>query len=166
MITGMKITSVGMPTEILSGRGLAAPIRLALTEAIEVWHGKMLPRHFRGGAAERYGYRPRKAATVKRKYRFAAATGNYEARLPLVWTGRLRRMVTSAVCVTTSRAKGRGHLRAPGYAHMYSRGGNRPYLAGEVLTVIDDEAEALGRVVEWTLTALLNGNRRRRVLRV
>lgn len=54
-----------------------------------VWLRKMLPRHFRAGAAARYGYDPRTAQYLKQKRR---RVGHIQ---PLLLSGILKRQVLS-----------------------------------------------------------------------
>jgi len=167
MIDKITITSIGMPKDMFKtrdvmGQKLTKPV---LQAAVAVWHEKMLPEHFKAHAANRYHYRSRKASTKKKKAR-AAARGNSEARLPLVYSGRLKREVTRMVRVTGTAKKATANMSGPRYVHMYSKGGDRPFLAGELTATTAAERDELVKFVDAEMTRRMNEDDSKTVTRV
>jgi len=149
MIDRITITSIGMPRDWLKtsddmGKKIVKPV---LQTLVNYWHTKFLPRHFRTGAFAKYNYKPRTARYLKRKQRMAEH-GNYQARLPLVFTGALKSQVSRMISISGTGKKATGRMSAPRYIYMYGKGGNHPYLAGEVTTVSPDEAEKLTKLAD------------------
>lgn len=83
------------------------------------WHRKFLPRHFRKGAQERYGYRPRQDSYLKRKRRDAARGKAIEGgTTPLVYTGLLRRMMTRSAIIRGFPTRARVEMQRPSYTPL------------------------------------------------
>jgi len=163
----MTITSIGMPKDMLKsrdyfGKKLTKP---ALQKAVEFWHDKFMPTHFRPGAANKYKYRPRKTKTIIRKNRLAAK-GLPEARLPLIWSGATKRQISRMIRVTGTAKTASGRMSGPRYIHMYSKGGDRPYLAGEITAVTKKEANELAKLIENEMTQKIQTDTTRTVERV
>lgn len=73
----------------------------AFSEAAKLWHQNMLPKHFKAGAAIRYGYKPRTKRYQKRK--------RYKGSPPaLVYSGRSRDALTARFAFQVSYQKSTG----------------------------------------------------------
>lgn len=149
-----QIKYIGTPREWLK-RGFAAKfLKPVLQNAVKLWHDKMLPRHFEAGAAQKYGYLPRAASTIKRKLRATGARGlSPDARLPLIWTGRLKREVTRMIRVSGTGKRGRGSMTGPPWLSY------RPHLAKEVTAVTRKEAEEMAKYIKHLVVHHLNNDR-------
>lgn len=152
-----KIISIGMPKDWLKSRNDFGDkiIKGVLQQLAKEWHNRFLPQHFVAGAAQRYNYKARTIAYKKRKER-VAATRNPEARLPLVWSGDLKRQTVRMAILSGTAKKATARMQAPRYVHMYAKGGNHPHIAGELTRVTRDEADILAKMAEALMTAELN----------
>jgi len=99
----------------------------ALRAEAEFWRDKILPGHFKAGAARKYGYKPR-AGTYTDSKRAALAKGRvYDSKLrinvplgdpqlpALVWTGRTRGLMTSQSRLLVFGKKVSLRMKAPSY---------------------------------------------------
>lgn len=136
------------------------------------WKKTMLPRHFRSGAATKYGYQRRTNAWQRRKMRSPVRAS--DAHLPLVYTGTLRRMVKRDANVRAFPTRATVNLPGPKYLtsrpNPTGRGRNRPNMGNEITTVTADEVHELDVIAEKSyerrLTAELKNTRaRKRVIR-
>jgi hypothetical protein len=82
-----------------------------------------------------------------------------DARLPLIWTGRLRREVTRAVRVSGTGKKGRGSMSGPPWLSY------RPHLAKEITAVAREEAEELADYVKHQVELLMKYDKTKTVRR-
>jgi len=165
MITGVTITSVGMPKDMLKtrddfGKKLTIP---ALQEAIKYWYDKMLGRHFRTGAAAKYGYKRRAIKTIKRKEGFAKL-GNPDARLPLIMSGRMKREVTRMIRVSGTGKRAHGVMTGP--MQLSIKRSNYPDLAGEIAAVTQAEAQELANLVAEIIVRKINSDKTTTVTRI
>lgn len=156
------ITSIGMPADWIKGRnGLRAMTRQALQQTIAYWHKYQLPGHFKAGAKRRYDYRQREESTMIRKQRYARKTGRSEARYYLVWSGRLRREVSRSIRISGTGKRARGIIRGPRYLYMYSKGGDRPFLGGEITAVDASDVQELVSFLDKKMTRAIQSNRQK-----
>lgn len=124
----------------------------AWTEAGDHWHEKILPKHFRQGAAAEYGYAPRSRAYMKQK---AASKGHQR---PDVYKGDLERQVLRLRDVRAIRARGESEgavnvkLSGPRYLHQRQQP-RQPNLALELSTVSERDADELADVIGEHVTA-------------
>lgn len=93
--------SYELNADLFTARGHNEAMREVNREVLERQRDKNLPKHFKGGATERYGYRKRTLAYVNRKRK------KYGHSIPLVWTGGTRDAVLSGVKITATRNGGR-----------------------------------------------------------
>lgn len=160
-----QIISIGMPKSMLKsrdefGKKITIPV---FQETIEYWFEKMLGRHFKPWASQRYDYQSRAPQTVERKRGFAQV-GNRDARLPLVMTGQMRREVSRAIRISGSGKRARGVMTGP--RQLSIKRSNYPDLAGEITKVTQTEANELAKFAEKRMAARMNRDRTRTVERI
>jgi len=169
MATQITYITIGTPKEWLKrgrdGFGKAV-LKPALEEAITWWHTKALPRHFRSGAASRYGYPQRSRRTLAQKARMAR-TRNPAARRPLVYTGRTQLMSKRARVSGTARSA-RVTMNLPAYVQQYdvmgevrpmrtrALGGYKAIVAADMTRVTADELNMMSRIFEVGVMKRLN----------
>lgn len=166
MIRKVTITEIGMPEAIYKGKDAFGKkiVKPILKQLIKIWHQIYMPRHFKKGASHKYGYRPRKPQSIRRKLILSRSLGGQA--LPLVYTGRLRREVSQNIRVVGTKKGAKGTIRGPRYLYMYSKGGARPHLAGEVTTVAADELEQQLKWVEAETIKRINWDKTKKVVRM
>jgi hypothetical protein len=123
-------------------RGFKKASKAAMSETVNAWHDDILPRHFRSGAANRYGYRKRGLKYIKRKQ----AIVGFNA--PLVYTGRSRDMAKANIVVTANAAGARGTMQLPYYWRKGMRG---PDKQAELTGIIAPEIQELKKIYEKDL---------------
>lgn len=108
------------------------------------WQKEFLPRHFKIGAAARYGYKDRTRKTIIRKMKLAAKGKVAKSgRVDLVWSGVMERALTGfRQRQSAYPTRVTIHLAGPSYLKINYKP-NRPHLAQEVLAVSGDERQAL-----------------------
>lgn len=127
------------------------------------WHQEYLPRHFKPGAASRYGYRPRTAGYLRRKLRMARGGKAIEGgTTPLVLTGLLRRSLTTLATIKAYPSRFTVLMTSPVYAPQRPRDSTRPPLVEEATRLRADEARALSNKLASRITFHNNRVRRRR----
>lgn len=129
-------------------------------EGIRFWHGRFLPKHFRGGASERYGYRKRSKGYLVRKRRRFPGTPD------LVLTGLTRRTVTRFIRVVSRGSRAVGTMAAPSYIMSRRRKSGAINLAGEILITPDVEVQEIGAFVRERLLGRLGGAHERKEIRL
>ena len=136
-------------------------IKAVLSEGAAYWHKRFAPRHFRSGAATRYGYTPRSDSWRKRKRR---VKGHAQ---PLVWTGRTKRQVTRAARLTgTSRAV-TVNMRVEAYVFYRKRGARGEInMAAEITRMVSPEKREIHRHMDRALERELNRVAERKVIRI
>jgi len=119
----------------------------------KIWLKKMLPAHFRAGAASKYGYEPRSLRHNRRKRAI------FHHTQPLVFTGALKREVLSpaghSVSATSKGARVRLHH------HVVHR-----KVHEELIAVTEPERRELSAVFTNELARLMKtfkGKRRRKL---
>lgn len=112
---------VTIQTDLVTKRTFSRIAREGRRGLMERHHKRVIPRHFRPGAASRYGYRRRTGSYVRRARRL---NPNWR---PLVLTGQLRRIMTDTGNpnhrITATQKRGRLKLSAKSHPFM-RRGGN------------------------------------------
>lgn len=127
------------------------------------WHREYLPRHFAPGAASRYGFQQRTVAYLRRKLRAARQGKATEGgTTPLVFTGLLKRSLTSLATIRAYPSRFTLEMEAPSYAPMRPRDANKPPLAAEATRVRPDEARAMATYLAGRITYHNKRVRRRR----
>ena len=159
-----NILSIGMPREILKGRGMRKYIKETMLEVGKYWHEKMLPRHFEPGAANRYKYKKRTIKHIKTENRMVRA-GRLpaEAVLPLVYTGKTRRQAKRAEYGGTAK-KFSVKLRLSNIYKRFSKG-KPSYLPAEITKVTHAEEKILAKVFEGIMAGKLNRDKTRKKVR-
>jgi len=126
-----------------------------LAKVGETWVKKFQRRHFETGAATKYGYARRSAKWMRRK-REAVERGwawdsktrqrvavTSSARLPLVWTGRMKEMALAAQRIEAFTTNVRVKMKAPYYVTMRGKHQAGPDKAAEMTAVARNEADLL-----------------------
>lgn len=142
-----------MPQDFLKKKKLKPLVKTTLKEMVERWHEKMLPRHFKPGAAAKYHYKPRTLKYRIRKTRAASRGTHPEAHLPLVYSGELRRAVLSSVRITYSAKRATGHLRGPAY--MKQQTAKHPNIGEELKKHTRSEQKKQGKFAHRRLLELM-----------
>jgi len=150
------IRYVGGPRAV--ARELRAVVKEELQGVIAYWHRKMLKRHFKVGAVQRYRYRRRTEKYQRRKLRLK---GHQE---PLVWSGETRRMTIRQIRVSGTSKSARGTMSAPRYFWM--TGAGQPNKPAELTAVTRDEVLELAQVLDQRVTKRLNNLKTRETRRI
>jgi hypothetical protein len=142
-------------------------LRAAWADCGTEWHKKYLPRHFRRGAEARYGYRRRTAAYLKRKVREARRGRAVEGGvIPLVFTGLLRRTLTSSATIRGYPSRFSVQMTSLTYAPQRRRTTKQPPLIEEAFRLRDDEANQLADFLAARITHHNGRVRHRRRVRL
>lgn len=155
MVIPIKVEISG-DTPYLSVRATRRVLKGAYEVIGRKWLEDYLPLHFHPVAANRYGYTPRTSGTNKKKRRLAER-GKVEdgGRLPLVWSGVLRRaMLSHSHRVQAFPTRATIKLIGPSYLSINYKPG-RPNMAREILTVTSDEATKLAEAGERRMDHLI-----------
>lgn len=123
-------------------KGFKADIRAALKEAAEEWHGRYLPKHFTPAAYNAYKYAPRTTRYGKRKMRLKGHTR------PLVFTGRMKKMVTSVYRISGTAKRATVSMNGPRYMYQYNKRGKIVDKAKEMTMTTRREETALAKHLE------------------
>lgn len=121
--------SYELNADLFTARGHNEAMREVNREVLVKQWVTNLPKHFKGGASERYGYRRRSAKYVERKRK------KYGHSIPLVWTGGTRDAVLANVKITATRNGGR--LKTRGRMPMSAE------MRGEIERITPDEIREL-----------------------
>ncbi len=148
-----------MPADILKakddfGDKLTRP---AMLEAIELWHNKFLPGHFRPGASQKYNYSKRAISTMNRKEGIAR-TGRRDALLPLVHSGRMRREVSRVIRVSALKTGKRAHGVMSGPRQLSIRRPGYPDLQRELTAITREEAQQLAEFTAANIVERIKAN--------
>jgi hypothetical protein len=147
--------------------------------AVEYWHEFFEPLHFQEDASRRYGYAPRAGSGEPPFIRVGKPGSMGAQRLrpnphylwrklrekghtrPLVWSGASERAARQ-IRITATARQGVGVMYAlPKYFYAYRKDLKQPDKAAELTTVLDAEAQAMGRAAEGAMADVLNGAPRR-----
>jgi hypothetical protein len=154
----------------LSARAHNRVMKGVMGDVGEHWNKHIKGRHFRSGAATKYGYQPRTSAWVKRKSRSPIAAS--DARLPLIFTGTLKRQVLRSKTIKAFPTRATVELQVPSYVtsrpNPTGRGRNRPNMGNEITAVTPDEIHELDIVAEKSYERRIqiemkNGRSRKRI---
>lgn len=156
-----------MPGLFATVRDKREVLRAAWADAGLKWHQEYLPRHFKPGAAFRYGYRPRTNKYLARKVRDARVGKATEGgTTPLVYSGLFKRSVTGLATVRGFPSRFTVYMNAPSYVPQKSRDQKQPPLAEEVTRMVPSEATSLANYLASRITYHNNRVRRRRQVRI
>lgn len=143
-----------------NARGIKPYVKATLQDAVRYWHRKYIKRHFRSGAAERYGYKKRSAKYVRRKLRAKHHSS------PLVWTGRTRDSVSSHIRVSGTAKQATGRMVAPWYIKMVPSTRNAPNLGDEIARTTEQEERDVRRYMERVFAERIRKHRTRKVVKI
>jgi hypothetical protein len=134
----------------VSARAHSRAMKSTMEAVGKHWKRHMLGRHFRSGAATKYGYQPRTNAWQRRKLRSSIRAS--DAHLPLIFTGTLKRMVLRSNIIRAYPTRATVELPGPRYLtarpNPTGRGRSRPWMAAEITAITPDEIRELDRVAE------------------
>ncbi len=133
-------------------------VKKLMQKALRNWHKNTLPRHFRRGAAGRYGYMPRDKKYNRYKQR------RYGHSKPLVKTGDLQRMVSRAATIRGTSKRARASMKAPRYLYTYKPG--QPDKADEITRLTPDEASKMAIELDRNLEVNLKQYNKKRTVRL
>lgn len=138
-----------------------------------LWEREFKPRHFASDAGERYAYKPRSPAYLKKKERLAKLSGPARAtrrvsadvgRL-LVYTGATRRAVLQRHLVRAFPTRVSVQIPTPKYVQMRPYKAGRPNLGEELTRVTSDEAREMEKVYAGTLRSQIREYRTEKRIR-
>lgn len=134
----------------LTARAHNRAMKGTMGDVATAWNKKIKGRHFRSGAATKYGYKPRTAAWMRRKLRSPIRAP--DARLPLIYTGALKRQVLRSRNIKAFPTRATVDLQTPPYVksrpNPNGRGRNRPNMGQEITAITADEIHELDVVAE------------------
>lgn len=130
-------------TEGLSVRGRRNVMTAANQASAHTWQRKFKMRHYEAGAAARYGYAKRTAATIARKKRLARVGIVQDGgRLPLVHSGALRNAMRAQFVIRATPRFSTVRMVGPPYFNIRYRA-NRPNLGNEATAVTNEEISVI-----------------------
>jgi len=153
MPTQTTITTTGGPKT--TKRKLRLYKKTALSEAIDEWHEKRLPDHFRPKATGLYRYKMRSRKYEEKKRRI------HHHSNPLVYSGETRFMATRSIQITATAKGVTGRIQVPKYIYMRRLG--QPDLASELTRITRAELKTIMAGVEASLVEQINGEKERTV---
>lgn len=130
--------------------------RAAWDVAGDVWHTRILPKHFTEEGAAEYGYEQRSRKYTARKLR------KFGHQRPLEYSGNLKRQVlrlrdVRARAANSNREGGvRVALTGPSYLSQYRKRTNEPNKALELSRVSPADAEVLRQVLDREIEVRMN----------
>ena len=115
----------------------------AAKQAIKVWHAKVLPGHFKLGAARKYDYKRRSAKYQKRKRKKGLPA--------LVVSGRAQKHLTSPAFFTVTGAAGKASgkfIISNWFRYLWITTPNHPRMAEEITRTTTKEEKAIGDFIK------------------
>lgn len=114
------------------------------------WHSRILQRHFRAGAATRYGYRPRSPKHQEHKRKHGRSP------LPLVMMGDTEEAATrSAAGIRGFPSRTTFRLFTPSYIPQRPKRSNAPDMAAEIFAIVPSEIRQIEQVEQRVAEKLL-----------
>lgn len=133
----VAITYIGGPKA--KAKGMSKAVKASLKNVTLEWVAKVLPGHFRPGAAARYGFKPRTPEYIKARKR---VTGGDQ---DLVFTGNTRDTVTQGARISGSAKKFAYRATAPWYVGMTKKMPHLPNLGQEIVTTNSRERQDMAK---------------------
>ena len=122
-------------------------LKEALQETALFWHSRLLPRHFRMGAAQEYGYKPRSPKTRERKRR----AGVHPPIALVTKKSELRELSTRQASVSGSSKRARVSFSVPP--------STRQQYVREITTVSAKDEKALSKVLDRAMQERIDGDK-------
>jgi hypothetical protein len=146
-------------------RGYAKAMKAALTKAVQHWHTRFLPRHFRAGAFARYGYKKRyhRESSLTRSQRRMGKVFTHNP-VPLVETGLLRDQATRWIYARGTSKMMTGRMTVPWYTPLKGWRGRGPDKVKELLTTTPEEAAQLRTLIGRHINRAIGARHHRRVV--
>lgn len=173
VVLGFKIewASIFQPDAKKTERAFSRILKAVNEAMAEYWHKNILPRHFKKGAQDRYGYQERTEQYLRRKARrFGRSPEQWESMrdFPLAFSGNLRRRITRFAQVkafpTRFTVKMFGPFYVGGKPKSRAAGGGRvtsPNMEAEITTLLDSEREELRQHAEKMIPIIVSQESRR-----
>lgn len=153
MLVGGPVVLTGVPTQ----RGMKKHIKAALVESVGFWHRRFIRRHFTMAAFGLYGYKKRSIEHQRDKLH---EKGH---KLPIVWSGATRTLVTSFVRKSGTAKRATGTMFAPWYVNTKARRGIKgPILGDELTAVMPSETVAIASMIGRDLVRRQNRDKTKR----
>ena len=131
----------------------------AAKEAVRGWHSKVLPGHFKTGAARKYGYKTRSAKYQKRKRKRGLPA--------LVFSGRAQKRLCSPAFfkVTGGAGKAKGKFVVGNrFRYLWMTTPKHPRLAEEITRTTTKEEAAIGKFIKEEAVRQLQSGRGQKVI--
>jgi len=141
-------------------KGIKPYVKATLQTAVYYWHRKFLGKHFRAGAAARYGYKPRSPKYIRRK------KNKKHHSQPLVWSGDTRKSVRTSIRVGGTSKQATGRMVAPWYIKMVPQKRNAPALGDEIARVAPVEMEEINAFMARDFAERVQKHRGRKTIRI
>ena len=143
------LTFVGSPEA--TRKEMRKAVKPELAETLVEWHEKFLPVHFtvRGHFAYRYQMRDARYVKIKRR--------KLGHNRPLVWSGRMERMLTRMLRISGTAKRATGRMTGPKYLYQYRKDLGQPDKHDEVTRTTPGELLKLAKSFDERITSRLNG---------
>ncbi len=126
------------------------------TILMEYWHKHILERHFKRGAGQKYGYKPRSESYIKRRARRWGMPVEQNREYDLAFSGAMRRDLKSFATPRAFPTRFSLTMKGPKHVGMRPMGGsNMPNLGEEATRVIEDEMREMIAEVDRALPELV-----------
>lgn len=122
------------------------------------WHRRMFPDHFKKGADQIYGYKPRSG-------RYLAYKRKTGRDLPIFFSGKTRSWTKQWIKITGRGTTTSGLLHAPWYVRMKPTKRNAPNLGAELTEMTTDEMQEVAETMARRVAKRMM-RRRRTVQRI
>ncbi len=138
-------------------KALVPAVTASMKTAVSAWHQKVMPKHFKHGAAREYGYKPRSKRHQKRKRKRGSPPA-------LVFSGQSRKILSLPMRVTGSRGHVKGAFASAGIRYFYMTPPKHPNKPQELKALTDKEvAKMSSDIKEMTVQKVQAIETRRRV---
>lgn len=129
-------------------------VKAELQRIVLFWWKKFLPKHFSTRAQYYYRYRHRTKLYNTKKM---SKKGH---KIPLVFTGNLKRMVTQSVKISGSSKRAQGKLNAPNYTYMYQKSDSGHVdKAAELTVMTEKEIQTMTKEIDRRVQAIHDKDR-------
>lgn len=140
--------------------------KAGMTVAGRLWETRFVRRHFRAGAASRYGYKTRSPGYLRKK-KGLAAKGKVKkgGAAPLVFTGLLEEQMTRRGILRAFPT--RITIRKPAGPYVTTRPQNgRPNIPEEITATVPEEDARMDKAYDKVVTRHMNTFRARRTKKI
>lgn len=135
-------------------RGMKSALKAGIEKALDWWHENRLPKHFKRGAAQKYGYAKR-----TEKYNRAKQRKKHHQQ-PLVWSKRMQRELERRISFTGSTRQVHGNMFGPRYLYIITEptksSGERINKVDEILARTDREERMMMSIIDREVERRMN----------